>query len=223
MMSEHSAHGSEQSSTALQKPPVKVWASLGNLMTLRFGPRARLTDKLFAAIAAENDELRLERTATGDLEIMSPAASGASNKNFLLSIRFGRWTENEGRGLGVGFDSSAGFTLPNGAIRSPDASWIAQERWETVTSEPASAFLHICPDFVVELRSSSDRIRKLREKMREYMTQGARLGWLIDPLTGNVEIYRPGQPVERLLRPAKLSGEEVLPGFVLELKGIVEG
>src|SRR5262249_53351054 len=111
-----------------------------------------------------------------------------------------------------------GCILPSGAIVSPDASWITQARWEALTPEQREKFLPFCPDFVAELRSPSDRRSKPRKKMREYIAQGARLGWLIEPLTATVEIYRPGLPVERLSRPATLSGEDVLPGFVLELK-----
>jgi Uma2 family endonuclease len=113
------------------------------------------------------------------------------------------------------------FTLPNTAIRGPDASWMTRERWAALPKQEREKFSHICPDFVVEPRSKNDDMTKLREKMEEYIVQGIRLGWLIDPKGGTVEIYRPGQPVEDLERPATLSGEDVLPGFILNLKGIL--
>ncbi len=208
-----------------EKVSVRRGSALGpkfaRLIRLRFGPRAPLTDELFTAISAENSDLRMERTAHGDLEIMAPAGAEGSNRNFTLTGQFYRWSENEGRGLGVFFDSSGGFVLPNGAIRSPDGSWVAKARWAALTPEQQKAYLPLCPDFVAELRSESDGLKKLRKKMVEYLAQGARLGWLIDPLTGTVEVYRPGRAVETFSRPASLSGEAVLPGFVLDLNGIL--
>jgi Uma2 family endonuclease len=190
---------------------------------LRFGPKAKLTDELFEALATENPDLRLERTARGDLEIMPPAGADSSRQNMELSFQLARWSRNEGRGLGVAFDSSLGASLPNTAIRSPDASWITQARWDALTAEQRHKYLKFCPDFVAELRSPTDRPYRLRKKMREYIAKGARLGWLIDPMTGKVEIYRPGRPVEVLDRPATLSGEDVLPGFELDLGEILNG
>ncbi|MGB3237381.1 MAG: Uma2 family endonuclease, partial [Geitlerinemataceae cyanobacterium] len=122
--------------------------------------------------------------------------------------------------LGVAFDSSGGFILPNGARRSPDASWVSRQRWESLTPEQRRGFVPLCPDFVVELRSATDRLSKLQEKMLEYRENGARLGWLIDPQNKRVEIYRPGQEVEVLEHPMELSGEDILPGFVLNLRRI---
>jgi Uma2 family endonuclease len=203
------------------RPPRRARPGLRHVLRLRFPPSARLTDELFEALAAENPNLRLERTARGDLEIMAPAGPDSSHRNSHLTYQLVRWTENEGRGLGVPFDSSLGSILPNRAIRSPDAAWITQARWDALTPEQRRKYLEFCPDFVAELRSPSDSLRKLREKMGEYIAQGARLGWLIDPTTGSVEIYRPGRPVESLDRPATLSGEDVLPGFVLDLKDIL--
>lgn len=193
----------------------------GQRIRLRFGPDAPLTVALFTALCAENDILRLERTARGDLEIMAPAGGAGSSRNANLTYQLIRWGEEEGRGLGIIFDSSGGFVLPNGAIRSPDTAWVALPRWEALTHEEQKGFPPICPDFVLELRSESDRPYRLRKKMVEYLAQGARLGCLIDPLSGKVEIYRPGREVETLNRPATLSGEDVLPGFVLDLKGII--
>lgn len=194
----------------------------GGPLRLRFGPGAVLDDALFTELAAAND-LRLERTAAGDLEIMTPAGFGAASRNFLLTYRLGCWSEAEGRGLGVFGDSSAGFVLPGGAIRSPDASWVALARWEALSAADRSGFAPLCPDFAAELRSPTDRLGHLRRKLREYRAAGARLGWLLDPRRGAVEVYRPGRPLEVLDRPARLSGEDVLPGLVLDLKGILDG
>jgi len=150
---------------------------------------------------------------------MTPASSGSGRRNQLLSQRLGVWAEADGRGLT--FDSSTGFTLPDGAIRSPDASWVARDRWDALTSEEQEGFAPLCPDFVAELRSASDRLRDLREKMAEYIGQGARLGWLIDPGRHVVEVYRPGRDPETMADPVTLPGEDVLPGFVLDLKDIL--
>ncbi len=181
--------------------------------------RLYVSPKGFWRLCAANRELRLERTARGAIEAMPPAGSGTGAQNNRLGAQLGTWAWNDG--TGTAFDSSAGFTLSNGAVRSPDASWIVNERWKTLTPEQQRVFAPICPDFVVELRSPSDTLSKLQEKMQEYLEQRARLGWLLDPLTGNVAIYRPSRPVERLERPATLSGEDVLPGFVLDLKSIL--
>jgi Uma2 family endonuclease len=181
--------------------------------------RLRVSDEDFWRLCLENPDLRLERNAQGELIVMPPAAPDGSQRNMSLSAQLWNW--NQRTKLGVVFDSSAGFTLPNSAIRGPDASWMTAERWARIPSEERLKFSHVCPDVIAELRSKSDTMKDLREKMEEYLTQGARLGWLIDPIGGTVEIYRPGRPVEILQRPATLSGEDVLPGFVLDLKGIL--
>ena len=150
---------------------------------------------------------------------MAPAGSESGWRNGKLTMRLGIWAE--GDGTGEFFDSSTGYTLPNGAVRSPDASWIIRQRWSAIPGQDRKRFAPICPDFVVELTSPSDTLKDIREKMLEYLSQGVRLGWLLDPKHANVEIYRPGRPVEALNRPATLSGEDVLPGFVLDLEGIL--
>lgn len=137
-------------------------------------------------------------------------------RNWSISGELYLWWRNTGT-PGEAFDSSTGFTLPNGAIRSPDACWISQERWDALTDEQKGTFANICPDFVVELRSASDTLKSLQEKMQEYMENGAVLGWLIDPRNREVEIYRLGSEIEKLLNPTELSGEEILPGFQLNL------
>lgn len=181
----------------------------------------RVSDKVFWWLCGANPDLRLERTARGELIVMPPAGGETGSRNAKLTHRLGAWAEVDG--TGEYFDSSTGYKLPNGATRSPDASWIVRGRWEALSPKDRRRFAPICPDFVAELTSPSDTHRRddVREKMREYLDQGARLGWLIDPDAVEVEIYRPGRPVETLARPATLSGEDVLPGFVLDLKGIL--
>ncbi len=196
-------------------------ARSGQALALSVPPdvRLRVSDEDFWRLCQENPVLRLERTAEGALIVMPPAGPDGSQRN--ASITALLWIWNRQTNLGVAFDSSAGFTLPNSAIRGPDASWMTSERWARIPREERLKFSHVCPDFVAELRSTSDTMKELRGKMQEYLAQGVRLGWLIDPIGGTVEIYRPGRPVETLDKPATLSGEDVLPGFVLDLKGIL--
>jgi len=175
----------------------------------------KVTHEQFQQIAAVNRDLRLERTATGELIVMPPTGSDTGKHNQDLSGQL--WLWNRQTQLGVVFDSSSGFQLPNGADRSPDASWVKLERWQALTQKEREGFAPLCPDFVMELRSKSDNLEPLREKMREYMANGASLGWLIDRKNRKVEIYRQGPDVEVLDNPSTLSGEDVLPGFVLDL------
>jgi Uma2 family endonuclease len=178
-----------------------------------------VSDEAFARLCRANPDLRLERDAKGRLIAMAPAAPDGSQRNMSLSAQLWNW--NQQARLGVVFDSSAGFTLPNAAIRGPDASWMTQERWDLISPEERKTFSHVCPDFVVELRSSKDSMTMLRQKMEEYLAQGVRLGWLINPKGRTVEIYRPGRAAEELKKPDTLWGEDVLPGFELGLKGIL--
>src|SRR4028118_1050986 len=178
-----------------------------------------LTDEQFFELCQKNRDYRFERTSDGELIIMPPTGSETGNRNGRLTQRLFNWTDtNE---LGIAFDSSSGFKLSNEAERSPDASWVKIERWNALTPEQQGKFAPICPDFVVELRSPTDSLKTTQEKMQEYIDNGARLGWLIDQKSERVEIYRQGQDVEILQSPASLSGEDVLPGFVLDLKGIL--
>jgi Uma2 family endonuclease len=172
----------------------------------------------FVQLALANRDLQLERTATGELIVMPPTGSDTGKRNFDIAGQL--WLWNRETKLGVAFDSSSGFHLPNGSDRSPDAAWIRQDRWDALSIEQQETFAPICPDFVLELRSKNDSIEKLRAKMREYIENGARLGWLIDRKNQQVEIYRPNQDVEVLNHPVSLSGEDVLPGFVLDLTEI---
>ena len=177
-----------------------------------------LTDEQFFQLCQNNRDLRFERTATGQLIIMPPTGSETSDRNAELTYQLRAWSRQSQ--LGKSFDSSGGFKLPNGAERSPDASWVDKERWNRLTSAEKEAFAPLCPDFVVELMSPSDSLEKTRLKMQEYMENGARLGWLINRRQQQVEIYRPDQEVEMLQNPQFLSGETVLPDFTLDLTDI---
>jgi Uma2 family endonuclease len=178
-----------------------------------------LTDAQFFQLCQNNRDLRFERTAKGELIIMPPTGSDTGRRCIKIAAQLENWSSQNN--LGIAFDSSTGFKLPNGADRSPDASWVKRERWEALTPEQQETFAPLCPDFVVELRSPSDSLEKVREKMKEYMDNGAYLGWLINPKNQQVEIYRPNQDVEIVENPATLSGGDVLPGFVLSLQQIM--
>lgn len=187
-------------------------------LTLNLNPIVKLTDEQFFQLCQENENIRLERTAKGELIIMSPAGGETSNSNAGLTAQV--WIWNEQNKLGKVFDSSGGFKLPNGANRAPDAAWVTLERWNALTSEQKKKFPPICPDFVVELMSPSDSLKETQDKMKEYRDNGARLGWLINRKSRQVEIYRQGAEVDVLSSPATLSGEDILPGFVLNLESI---
>jgi Uma2 family endonuclease len=176
-----------------------------------------LSHEQFWELSLTNRDVRLELTAEGYLIVMPPTGWESGKRNSSLNGRLWNW--NERTQLGISFDSSTGFILPSGAIRSPDAAWVATERLIALNPNP-EGFLPLAPDFVIELRSASDRLKPLQDKMQEYIDNGVRLGFLLNPQDRGVEIYRQGQDVEILRSPVSLSGEDVLPGFVLELKGI---
>ncbi|HAO13915.1 MAG TPA: hypothetical protein DCQ51_22840 [Planktothrix sp. UBA8407] len=177
-----------------------------------------LTEEQFFELCQNNRDLKFERTASGVLTIMPPTGGETSNRNMELSYQLQAWSRQNN--LGKAFDSSGGFKLPNGADRSPDASWVRRDRWDTLTPKQREKFVPLCPDFLVELRSGSDTLKPLQTKMKEYQENGAKLGWLIDPKNQRVEIYRPDQEVEILENPTTLSGENILPGFILDLTSI---
>ena len=176
-----------------------------------------LTDDQFFRLCSDNRDLRIEMTAQKELIIMSPTNPKTGWRNAKITMRLGIWAEQDG--TGVVFDSSAIFTLPNGAKRSPDASWIPKSRWNLVDDE--DEFHEICPDFVIELRSISDRLRDVEEKMEEYIANGSKLGWFLDPFKNRAVIYRPGQRPERIEDPGILSGDPVLPGFQFDFREIL--
>ncbi|NET60959.1 MAG: Uma2 family endonuclease [Symploca sp. SIO2E6] len=180
--------------------------------------KINLTDEQFWQLCHNNDDFRFETTATGELIIMAPTGGSTSERNADLTFQLKAW--NRQTNLGKVFDSNGGFELLNGAKRAPDSSWVKLERWNALTTEEQDGFVPLCPDFVVELMSPSDTLAQTREKMAEYMANGAKLGWLINRKKRQVEIYRPQQEVEILDNPQTVSGEDVLPGFVLDLATI---
>jgi Uma2 family endonuclease len=187
-------------------------------MTINLPAIAPMTHEQFYEFCLVNRDLRIERTASGEVVIMPPAFSDTGNRNFNIAAQLWNWTEEDG--TGIGFDSSAGFTLPNGATRSPDASWIRLERWNGLTEAQKASFAPICPDFVIELRSSSDTLTSLQDKMQEYIANGVLLGWLIDRKNRTVRRYRPNQEPELLDNPETVDGEPELLGFVLRMAKI---
>ncbi len=187
-------------------------------LVVRLRPVLELTEDQLLDLSSINRDLRLELTAKGELIVMPPAGGETSRRNIELAAQLWVWAKRDG--TGVAFDSSGGFTLPNGAVRSPDASWVERSRLETLTPEQREKFLPLCPDFVIELRSPTDSLSVLRDKMQEYMNNGSRLGWLIDPRQKRVYIYRPEEPVQELKNPERISGVPVLPGFVLDLREV---
>lgn len=179
----------------------------------------KIDAQTFESIAKANSEWNFEQTAEGELVIVPPTGGTSGRKNSSLTGQLDAWVEANWE-LGEGFDSSTLFQLPNKAKRSPDAAWVQRVRWDALTPQQQDGYPPLCPDFVVELRSQGDSLEELQAKMREYMDNGARLGWLINPQARQVEIYRQGQRVEVLQAPLALSGEDVLPGFVLSLQRI---
>ncbi|VEP16929.1 conserved hypothetical protein [Hyella patelloides LEGE 07179] len=214
-----------------------------NAITLNLHPTIELTDEQFALICSTNRDLKLERTATGELVIMPPTGGETGKRNSSINAQL--WLWNQQSKLGEVFDSSTGFILPNGATRSPDAAWIKKERWESLTSQQQQQFIPLCPDFAIELRSSSDSLLELQKKMtsdpaspkvrdrresfrarecarmQEYVANGLTLGWLIDPQNKQVEVYRPNCPVKTLSNPISLSVENILLDFTLDLTDIL--
>jgi len=177
-----------------------------------------LTSEQFWQLCQENNDFQFERTNSGELIIMPPTGGNTGKRNADLIFQLLVWKRQNN--LGEVFDSNTGFTLPNGADRAPDASWVSQERWESLTPEQQDKFVPLCPDFVVELMSPSDSLEKTRQKMQEYQENGAKLGWLINRKQQQIEVYRLHQEVEILAHPNQVSGEDILPGFVLDLTSI---
>jgi Uma2 family endonuclease len=188
--------------------------------TLKLDPIIKLTEDQFYQLCQENPDMKLERNAIGELVIMPPTGGGTGKRNFEIATDFGIW--NRQSKSGICFDSSTCFKLPNGGDRSPDVAWVKKERWDALTPEQQEKFPPIAPDFVLELMSPSDVLKDVQNKMKEYMDAGVKLGWLLDRKTHRVEIYRQGQDVEVLDNPSQLSGEDVLPGFVVNLQVVWE-
>ena len=205
-----------------QTEQARVLAEPLGPIVLQLGSLVELTDDVLVQLSSLNDTLRLEKNSEGALEILPPTFPTTGNQNAGITAQVTNWAVKDGGG--VAFDSNTGFTLPNGAVRSPDASWILKSRLQEMTEEQRQEFWRICPDFVIELRSSSDTLRGLQRKMAEYIENGVRLGWLIDPLdpARRVYVYRPETEVAVLEGPEYLSGEPELPGFTLNLNFIWE-
>ncbi|PSB13146.1 hypothetical protein C7B76_20850 [filamentous cyanobacterium CCP2] len=185
-------------------------------LTVQLPSSAPLTDDQFYDLCRANPDLRIERNANGELVFMSPTGGETGNRNSEINADFVIW--NRQAKLGKVFDSSTCFKLPNGADRSPDVAWVKQDRWDALTPEQREKFPPIAPDFVLELMSPSDALEAAQAKMQEYMENGVKLGWLINRRDRQVEIYRLGQAVEILPAPDRLSGEAVLPNFILDLQ-----
>jgi Uma2 family endonuclease len=181
-------------------------------------PARQMSEQEFFAFCEANPDLKIERTTEGEILIMPPAGWESSNRNTDLLQQLQVWTKRDGRGKA--FDSNTLFMLPSGAGLSPDAAWIARSRLATLTKEQKQKFGALCPDFVVELRSPSDRLSALQAKMREWIDNGAQLAWLIDPESRTIHIYRPGKRTERLVNVARVAGEGPVAGFVLEMADI---
>ena len=205
-------------STAVPEPSTSpVEAGLPLPLVLDFSA-IEMTDEQLVQFCADNGDLRIELTAKRELILMPPANPTSGSQNSSLTGELYIWTKQDATGLS--FESSSGFTLANGSMRAPDASWILKERWESVPEDDKLRFSHIAPDFIAELRSPSDSVAMLQAKMVEYIENGVRLGWLLDPFVRQVHVYRLGQAVEILDDPETISGDPVLPGFTLNLQEI---
>lgn len=187
----------------------------GPPLTVQLEPVIHLTREEFFELSRINRDLRIERTATGELVVMPPTGGSTGSRNAELTFQLQGWARENGSG--VAFDSSTAFVLANGAIRSPDASWVRKDRLAALSPREKDRLLPLCPDFVVELWSPSDSLKMLEGKMEEYRENGAELGFLIDPGQKTVQVFRPGREVEVLAAPERLSGEPVLTGFELDL------
>ncbi len=187
-------------------------------LTIQLLPALPMTQEQFFEFCQQNRNMRFERTAQGDLIIMPPSGGETGTRNLSLGAQLYNWAQADG--TGKPYDSSTGFILPSGANRSPDASWILKSRLALLTAEELEKFMPLCPDFIAELMSPTDRLPPAQEKMEEYRENGARLGWLIDPKKKQVHVYRPGQPVQVLDNPQTLAGDPELPGFMLDLEPV---
>jgi Uma2 family endonuclease len=199
-------------------PVASVINSSSAFIALRLRPAVTLTDDQFFSLCRQNRDVRLERTAEGDLIVMPPTGGETGNRNSEIGRQLANWTKRNGDGRC--FDSSTGFRLPNGANRSPDAAWVSRARLHALTPEQKRAFLPLAPDFVIELRSPTDDLAALRAKMDEYLAVGVRLGWLIDPEVRRVHVYAAHAAPLILENPDELHGDPVLPGFTLDLRDI---
>jgi Uma2 family endonuclease len=196
---------------------IEIW---NPAVPLRLAPLFELDDDQLYDFCQLNRDLDIERDAHGVLVLMAPVGGGSSARNLEVCRQLANWAAHDASG--IAFDSSAGFILPNGAMRSPDAAWVRRSRWEALSAPQREKFPTLCPDFVIELRSPSDRLPQLQRRLREFVRSGAQLGWLIDPRRRSVHVYRPAEPVHTLLAPTHLSADPLLPGFVLDLERVLD-
>ena len=187
-------------------------------ITVNFSPVVDISDEQFYQLCIYNPDTKFERNADGEIVIMPPTGGETGKRNSNLIIELGVW--NRQTKLGEVFDSSTGYKLPNGANRSPDVSWIEKSRWDSLTPQQKEKFIPLAPDFALELMSPTDYLINTQAKLKEYLDNGVKLGWLINPKAKQVEIYRLGQDVELLDSPQAISGEDILPGFTLDLTNI---
>jgi Uma2 family endonuclease len=190
----------------------------GSIIEFQLSPALAVDDAAFAELCQQNSDLRLERTPKGTVVVMAPACGATGRRNLAIGAALYFWARTNSTGRS--YDSSAGFKLPSGAIRSPDAAWVTNDRLATLPPGAEDGFAPLCPDFVVELRSQSDRLAAVQAKMDEYIANGARLGWLIDPIERTVHVYRPGRAIERLVDVDRVTGDPELQGFVLPLEDV---
>lgn len=190
-----------------------------NRFTFRFGNRKKPSIEEFEKICRQNSDMQIEMSKEGEISVMPPTYAETSEKNSEIGYQLRHWSKKDK--TGKVYESSGGFVLPNGAVRSPDACWINKERLEKLIEKERRGFINICPDFVIELRSASDSLPQLKTKMLEYVENGAKLGWLIDAGKKRIYVYRQNKDVEILENPQTLSGENVLQGFNLDLSEIL--
>lgn len=203
-------------SAVLEKPLINEFGI--SRFVLQFDPFFKMSDEQFFDFCQSNRDVRIERSSQGEVIIMPPTGWETGDKNAEITTQLRNWTKQNGRGKSA--DSSAGYKMPNGAIMSPDASWISNERLEKISPDKRRKFLPLAPDFVIELRSESDSLAKLKEKMQEYIENGVSLGWLIDAGERKIYVYRPNNETEILENPSEISGEPLLQDFTLNLEDI---
>ena len=194
------------------------FALTGLSLPLRIRPSVPMTDDELLQFCAKNDMVAIERESDGDIVVMSPSGSETSGSNSEINLELGLW--NRRAGHGIVFESNAGFSLPDGSMRSPDASWLPLSKWNALSRVDKRRYAPVCPEFVIEMRSPSDSLNELQRKMEMWIRNGALLAWLIDPQEKAVTIYRPGQKPERLDTISQVSGEGPVAGFVLPLDRI---
>lgn len=187
-------------------------------LPLRFRPETPMSDEELMRFCAANDFLRVERDANGEILVMTPAGNNTGRKNAYVIQVLGTWSDTDGRGYA--FDSNTGFTLPDGSMRSPDAAWIQAVRWDALSVDDKDRFSPICPDFIIELRSPSDNLAELEAKMEQWIANGAKVAWLIDPERQVVCIYRSGDQPEVLHHPTSVQGNGIVAGFELVMTRI---